>query len=472
MESWLLVENATVIDGTGAAAITGCSVLIEGDRIRAVGPDVDETVVARGVRLDRIDAIGKTVIPGLIDAHCHTSFGEARTQEEQDLYTSVELRTLRSAWNLKKMLRAGVTGISDPGGSFYIAVGLREAIREGLVEGPRMAASGRFLTTSNGLSDFYPTAVGVPESSIGMLTNTPDEMRRAVRAQVKNGVDLIKLADSPYGDYEAFRPDEVKMISEIAHGLNRKVTMHARGSANVDTAIAAEIDWIMHGNQMTDEVIERLAASKIPLCPTLALIANMADWGSLVGVPVAKRDIYKRIMDRTAVTLHKAHEAGVILITGTDSGFAVTPYGEWHARELELLITFAGLTPLEAIRAATSDAAVTVGLPGELGIIASGALADMVIVDGDPLADIRILQDRSRIQTVIKGGVVVKFDDTHEDERHPYNRAMTIATGDLTYALVHGGAESAAIESIPMTLDEGKTLASGISAAKATARID
>jgi imidazolonepropionase-like amidohydrolase len=432
----VLIENATVIDGTGAEPIPGSSVLIEGNTIAAVGRGVEPS--GNGDAVDRIDARGRTVMPGMIDCHCHISFGEARTQEEQDLYTSVESRTLRSAWNMKKVLRAGVTGFSAPGGSYYIGVALRNAQAEGLLKGPRMTTAGRFITTSNGIADFYPTSVGVPEGSIGVVANTIDEMRAEVRKQVKNGVDLIKIGDSSTGEYTAFLREEIVAMTKMAHQLGKKVTIHARGSEAVDFAVAAGVDWIMHGDRMTDDVIERLAESGIPLCPTLTLIANLLDWGPLVGVTERKRDAYKRLLEEYAgPALTKAHAAGVPFMTGTDSGFAVTPYGEWHARELELLMKYAGHSALEAIRAATSNCAVALNLPGRVGVVRPGALADLLIVDGDPVADIRVLQDRTRL-TVIADGAVQSFEDDEVERRWSYDRNQIIAANEITQALVYG----------------------------------
>jgi imidazolonepropionase-like amidohydrolase len=428
-----------VIDGTGSPAVENCSVLVRDDLIEAVGADADDNVIPRGDDVTRIDATGKTVMPGLIDAHCHTSFGEARMQEEQDLYTSHELRTLRSAWNVTKVLRAGVTGISDPGGSYFIGVGIREGIAEGLIQGPRMTTAGRFLSTSNGISDFYPSSVGVPDSSIGKVVNTADEMVTEVRHQVKNGVDLIKIGDSPLGDYEAFSGDEIKAMADAAHRLNKRITMHARGSNNIDSAVAAELDWIMHGNAMSDDTIERLADSKIPLAPALLLLGNLGEFGEAVGVPVRKRDIYSRVLEDTAVSLNKAREAGVAIITGTDTGFACTPYGEWHARELELLMRYAGMSALEAIKAATHDCATVLGEQNDVGSLVTGKGADIIVVDGDPLADIRVLQDRKRIKTVILRGEVQLFDDEVLAQRRPYNPAQHISPADITYDLVYNG---------------------------------
>jgi imidazolonepropionase-like amidohydrolase len=438
----ILIDDVTIVDGLGNEPEAGRAVLIDGDRIT--------TIAAAGSiadpEADRIDGSGKVLMPGMIDCHCHISFGEARLQEEQDLYTSVESRTLRSAWNLKKVLRAGVTGFSAPGGSYFIGVALRNAVAAGMVQGPRLTTAGRFITTSNGISDFYPTSVGVPEGSIGIVANTLDEMRTEVRHQVKNGVDLIKIGDSSTGEYTAFRREEIAGMVEMAHQLQKHVTIHARGSEAVDFAVSAGVDWIMHGDRMTDDVIERLAESGIPLCPTLTLIANLADWGHLVGVPQRKRDAYKRLLfEYAGPALTKAHQAGVPFMTGTDTGFAVTPFGEWHARELELLMTHAGLTSLEAIKAATSNSALALGLDGEAGIVGEGKIADLLLVDGDPVSDVRVLQDRDRL-TVISGGVVQNFDDDDVDQRWPYDRAQVIAIGEITREAVRQGEAAGHIE--------------------------
>ncbi|HVC13999.1 MAG TPA: amidohydrolase family protein [Acidimicrobiales bacterium] len=401
-EPWVLIEGGNLIDGAGNPAVAGTSVLLHGDRIEEVGPQAVAGRVPRGEELVTLDATGKSVMPGLIDAHCHLTYGESLTQEEQDLYTSVEARTLRAAWNVRKMLTAGVTSFCEPGGSYYIGVAIRDAIARGRLAGPRMTSAGRYISTSNGIADFYPTSVGVPEGSVGLLANTADEMVAAVRRHAKNGVDLIKLADSAGGNYQAFTYDEIARVTEVAHQLGKKVTIHARGSGEVSASIRAEVDWIMHGNLMSDDVIEQLATSGIPLCPTMLFHANGADFGDRVGVPPHIIERMKRAMDRSASTFHKAHDAGVQFLMGTDTGFALTPFGEWHARELELLVDYAGLSPVEAIHAGTGAAAFTVD--PQVGVLAPGMLADLLIVDGDPTRDIRVLQDRTRIVTVVSRG--------------------------------------------------------------------
>ena len=242
---WTLLEGGNVIDCTGAPIREQCDVFIRDNHIFSVGAVPDGPDIPPREKMFRIDARGMTVMPGLIDIHCHMTYGEARYEEEIDLYTSPERRTLIAAANARKVLRSGVTSISQPGGSYFIGVGIREGIKDGLVQGPRMTTAGRYLTTSNGLTDWYPDSVGVPEGSIGTLTNTLDRMRDEIRHQVKNGVDLIKLADSPFGEYQSFANDEMKMIADLAHQLGKKVTIHARGSDELAAAVEAGLDWIM-----------------------------------------------------------------------------------------------------------------------------------------------------------------------------------------------------------------------------------
>lgn len=457
-DRWLRIHGGTVIDGTGQPPKLA-DVLVRNNRIVAVGTDALPGEVPPPEGIESIDATGMTVMPGLIDVHCHMTYGESKTEEEIDLYTGHELRTLIAAASAEKVLRAGVTSISQPGGSYYIGVGIREGIRRGLVHGPRMTAAGRYLTTSNGLTDWYPTSVGVPDGNIGVLTNTVDEMKTEVRKQVKNGVDLIKLADSPYGQYQAFTDDELKHVAEITHNLGKKCTIHARGSAELDAAVRAGFDWIMHGNNMTDETIDRLAGSGITLVPTLLLIANMCDWPELTGTPARDLSGMRGMLERTADSLHRAHAAGVRFAVGTDTGFGITPYGEWHARELELLTIYAGLTPLEAITAATRNGAEMMGLAGELGEVTPGCLADLLVVRGDPLANLRVLLNKANIQHVIKDGVVQTFPEDLDGKRFQFDPLPVVYSQvDLTYDMVCGDDPSPSYTVAPWSVSDSKDL--------------
>jgi imidazolonepropionase-like amidohydrolase len=432
-----VISNARLVDGTGAPPAPDRCLVVAGDRIAEIGgPELLDD--PRWASPDaRIDAGGRTVMPGLIDTHVHISFGESRSQEEQDLYTSHELRTLRSAWNTEQVLRSGVTSISNPGGSYYIGVGIREAVQEGLVRGPRIKTAGRFIVTSNGLGDYYPDAVGAPDSSVAVVTNTVPEIISEVRRQIKNGVDFIKLADSPLGTYQAFTREEMSTVADLAHQLGKTVTIHARGSSETDAALSAGIDWIMHSNMMNDDVLEKFGASDTPLVPTLLLLANNADYGHLVGVPPKRRDGFRRLLELSAETYHRARAAGVAFATGTDTGFSLTPFGEWHARELQLLVDYAGLSPLEAIQAATSTAARVLGMQDEVGTLKPGYKADLLVVNGDPVADVSILQDRARLDAIMLDGEILEFPE-QPAARHPFDRVLMQATGDLTYELVQG----------------------------------
>ena len=468
--SWTLITGGTVIDGSDLPP-QQTSVLVRDDRIHSVGANATRDSVPRGEPVRIVDAAGKWVMPGMIDAHCHMTYGESMSQEEQDLYTSVEGRTLRSAWNARKVLRAGITGISQPGGSYYIGVAVRDAIRDRMLPGPRMTTAGRYITTSNGLTDWYPEPVGVPDSSIGSLANTTAEMKDNVRRQVKNGVDFIKLSDSPFGEYQAFSGDELKAIADLAHQLNRRVTIHARGSAEVSAAVAAGFDWIMHGNVMTDEVIDQLAQSRIPLVPTLLLLANQADYGHLVGVPSEASDGCRRMLDKTADSLHRAHKAGVKMVMGTDTGFATTPYGEWHARELQLLMEYAGLSAMEAIQAATVNAAPMLNMAGQVGEIRAGYLADLLLLAANPLRDIAVLQAPANIEVIIQGGEVLESLGPPDLPSWPHRRSRVQSTARLTRDVVMGGA--AMPDHQPgWTRDEARDLFSDIARRGRDARLE
>lgn len=430
------IENCDVIDGRGNAPQRGVDVVVEANRIASVRP------TGGGVpeQAERIDGAGKTVMPGLIDAHCHMTYGESMTQEEQDIFTSVEGRTLRAAWNVQKVLFAGVTGISQPGGSYFIGVAVRDGIDAGRIKGPRMTSAGRYITTSNGLTDWYPDDTGAVEGSIGIRCNTLDEMIAEVRRQVKNGVDFIKLADSPFGEYQSFRDEELVAVADLAHQLGKRCTIHARGNAEVNASARAGFDWIMHGNVMTRETVELLAELQTPLVPTILLLDNWAEFGPAIGSPRPIVDACKRMLERTRESLHMAREAGVKFVIGTDSGFAMTPYGEWHARELELLMKYAGMSELEAIQAATYNAGLVLNLEGQVGVIADGMLADLLVVDGDPSEDIAILQDRRRIEQIMVDGELVDADRDIESWRNlpSYTYASRYLTQEVARDAVNG----------------------------------
>ena len=391
------------------------------------------------------DAKGLTVLPGIVDAHCHISYGVARGMEEQDLYASAEYRAIRAVAHAGQVLRSGVTAICDPGGRWNVAIAVRDAIKAGLFEGPRVAAAARYLTSHTGLADYYPTWVGAPKSGVGVITNVVQAMLTEVRAQAKNGVDLVKIAASGEsailtpggGSVPAFRREELTVIVDEAHRLGKRVTAHARSGTAIVDCLDAGVDWLQHGDYMTKEQVGRLADSGVPLCPALTLSHNIASWGHLVGCSQARIDRLKRDVERSAEVLGYAHRQGVRMMCGTDTGFAVTPYGEWHAREMELFVSYLGMSPLQAIACGTKEAAFAVD-PDGIGSLEKGRWADVLIVDGDPLADIRILQDKTKIAAVFKGGTSIGLERRANATRWPWEKSLEISQGELRYETVFG----------------------------------
>lgn len=469
MESWILLEGGSVIDGLGNDPVADTAVLVRGNEIVAVDGSLTESavreeMVPRGDELRVISAAGKTVMPGIVDGHCHFAFGHPVSEEQIDLYTPVSIRTLRSAANLKRALRAGVTSISEPGGPYYIGVGIREAAREGIVEAPRIASAGQQISTNNGIGDNYPDSVGEPDGSLGIVANTVDEMKKAVRRDVKNGVDFIKIADSPFGEFQAFTDDELKIMVDLAHQMNTPTAIHARGNAETKAAIKAGFDWIMHSNIMDDETIQEFADSKITLIPALTLLANWSEFGHLVGVPASLRDACAKMLEKSADTYSRAYKAGVRFGMGAESGFGITPIGEWHAREIVLIAEYSGMSNVEAIQAATSTAALTVGLEGKVGVVAPGMLADLLVVDGDPAQDLKVLERREAIEIVIKDGRVLDFSDPDEFVLRPYDPPQTLQREILMYDTVYGSGEldSGGLETVPWEKDDARDLARDI----------
>jgi imidazolonepropionase-like amidohydrolase len=253
--------------------------------------------------------------------------------------------------------------------------------------------------------------MGNPAGNASVLVRNKDEILEQVRLQVKDTVDFVKVAGS--GDATSyynplhgcsFRLDELELLVDEVHRLGKKATIHARAAESVTFAAKAGFDWIMHASFMDDEGLEIVVDKKIPICPALPLLVNALD-ASGAEMSAASRDGLKREIDTSAENIRRAYEAGVPLMAGSESGFSLTPYGEWHAKEMEILVTHVGLSPLEAISAGTLQAAR--GLPkwqADIGSLEAGKLADVLVIDGDPSRDIKVLQRTHLIRMVMKGG--------------------------------------------------------------------
>lgn len=437
------IVGGTLIDGTGRAAAPLHWLELDGDRISKVeAGDAPGAPLPPGAVIE-CDASGKTVMPGLVDAHCHISYGVARGIEEQDLFGSAEYRAIRGAYHARTVLLSGVTAFSDPGGSWFVAVAVRDAIKAGLFPGPRISAAAKYLSTHAALTDYFPSWIGSPASGVGALTENTSQMLGEVRNQIKNGVDFVKIAASGEssiltpggGSVPAFNADELKVIVQEAHRLGRRVTAHARSGQSVMDCVDAGIDWIMHADFMDERQADRLAQSGIPCCPALTFTANIVDWGHIAGCSQARIDRFRRDLDKAVKNLGYAYRNGVKMMCGTDTGFAVTPYGEWHAREPELFVKLLGMSPLEAITCATRNSAVTVD-GDNLGTLEAGKFADFLVVDGDPLADIRILQDRDRLHAIYQGGNAIDRTPQPPPHRWPWERSLQISEREIYQSTV------------------------------------
>lgn len=378
-----------------------------------------------GARDTVLDYSGLFVMPGLTDVHTHLAYGNAKTEEDIDLYQPMEFRALRALFFAQKVVAAGYTSICAPGDAGQISLSVRNAINFGLFEGPRVTAAGRYLTTRQGLTDWYPTWIGVPDTSIGRLVTNKDEAIEEIRVQVKNGVDCIKLAldgTQTRGDgtlVAAFTQDETTTMVTEAHRLGKKVVAHAVGKEAALYAARAGIDLIFHAYYLDEECIDAMLASGSAIGPTMTFQRNIIDFTQPhepAGVK-ERPDFVRRVYATGCENLRKAREAGVPMFTGTDSGFAVTPYGEWHAMELEIFVRDLGFSPAEALRCATSVPTRFMNNGGKIGILESGRFADFIAVDASPLENIAILQDKSRIKHVHINGKRMQIPERGYDPR-------------------------------------------------------
>jgi imidazolonepropionase-like amidohydrolase len=405
----LLIKNGTLIDGSGREPTPNTVIAVEGNRISHVGltgaemrPETPDDTV--------IDAAGKFILPGLIDAHCHVSLHQGALPGAR--YTSsAEFCTLWAAHAIGRVLRAGVTSIAVPGGKWFTDVTVREAVEAGLLEGPRMFVAARALSNYGGIfdPDPYPAYEGTPADSAGVLCNTRDAFIRETRRQCKRGVDLIKIADSSWGDVQTVAEDEIAAVVDEAHRHNVKVAIHSRGSTSTRAAAKAGVDLIYHADLATEEDLDIVARVGIPIAPVLTSPWIGVEHGAAArGFGQRERDRLRRQLDTSFQMIRNARERGIPVLSGSDTGNASAfAHGKWHGKEAELFVNEVGMAPMEAILANTSRNAWLIGLQDEIGMIAPGKLADIVIWNSDSLADITVLQRPDEISVIIKDGRLV-----------------------------------------------------------------
>jgi imidazolonepropionase-like amidohydrolase len=391
-----------------------------------------------------LDYSRQFVMPGLIDVHVHLAYGNAKSEEDIDLYSPLEFRALRGLFFAQKLLAAGYTALCSPGDAGQVSLSIRNAVRAGLFDGPRISAAGPYISARQSLTDWYPSWIGAPSTSIGRLVTSRDEAIEEIRVQAKNGVDCVKIAldgiqRRPDGSLiAAFTEEEtVAMVREIQR-LGRKAVVHAIGREAVLYAARAGVDLIFHAFDLDDDCIEAVLKGGSAIAPTLTFQRNTMDF-TQPHEPAAIKgrvDFVRRQYERACRNLAKAHKAGVPMLAGTDTGFAVTPYGEWHARELEIFVHDLGFTPAEALIAATRTNAGFLADGERIGRLEAGRCADFIALDGSPLENISLLLDKSRIHAVHLGGKRMSLPARDYDPREVTDGALTNWSDIYTQARV------------------------------------
>ena len=405
-----VVKNGQLVDGTGKPAVPNAALVIENGLITYAGPAA-EAPATPDARV--IDAKGGTIMPGLIEAHIHLTYFNVTELQDLDIKFPVEYVTLQSAVNAKTALECGYTSARSGGCLHNIDVWMKKAIEEDMIPGPRLSTSGREICGAGGLMDWNPDYRRIGMEGIVFIVNGPEQARTAVRKLVKDGIEWVKTY--PTGD--AASPDindhhtlcmtfdEMHAVVATAHNHGLKVTGHCRATEGIKNALKAGYDAIEHGTFMDAECLELLLKRNVPMCPGLGFEKFSVDRGKDFGLSQRVIDGHQETLEAGAESARMVLKAGGTMGLGGDYGFGWTPHGT-YAQELTFFVNYVGFTPLQTITCATLAGAKMMGRAHELGTLENGKLADVLVVDGDVLKDISILEDRNNLLAVMQGGVV------------------------------------------------------------------
>src|SRR5690349_21379896 len=376
-EGVTIISNGQLVDGTGAAPIADGAVVIENGRIRYAGSAAGAPALALDAK--RIDARGGTIMPGLVEAHFHSTYFNVEALEDLDIKYPVEYVTLLAATNARLALECGYTAARSGGSLFNIDFWLKKAIEEDLLPGPRLAASGREICGVGGLMDWNPDFRKIGMEGLVLLINGPDEGRGAVRKLVKDGVEWVKTY--PTGDAAA--PDtndhhtlcmtfeEMHAVVAEAHNHKLKVTGHCRATEGIKNALKAGYDTLEHGTFMDTEALDMLLARDVPVVPALQFEYASIVHGPEFSMPQAVIDGHQETLDGGAESARLILRSGGRLGMGGDYGFAWNPHGQ-YAKELTFFVKFVGLTPAETLKCATRTGAEIMGRSDEFGTVEQG----------------------------------------------------------------------------------------------------
>jgi imidazolonepropionase-like amidohydrolase len=394
----LAICNILVIDGTGAK-LERATVVVDGDRIAAVGPDSRVKIPQRS-RV--IEGQGRALLPGLIDCHVHYCLDaspDAIRSLEQDDPTVTAFKAVAHA---RATLVAGITTVRDVGSRGHISISVARAIKAGLFPGPRTLNAGLVICMPSGHAWF-----------IGRQAAGPDEIVKAVREQVSAGADVIKfiatggvLTPGTSPSAAQLTPEELRAGVEEAVREGRRVAAHAHGAEGMKNALRAGVHSIEHGTLLDDEALDLFLERRTFLVPTLSAIQSGFEHGKTGGMPDDALEKCAGMAEAQRKSFRKAVKAGVRIAMGTDAGTPLNPHGR-NAQELRRMAQF-GMTAMQAIEAATRSAATLLGLEQEIGTVEAGKQADLLVVKGNPLDDIALLEVPARLEYVIQGGKIVK----------------------------------------------------------------
>jgi imidazolonepropionase-like amidohydrolase len=387
--------NVRLLDGTGSIPVENATLILN-ERVQDIASD---DRLADYPDPETLDAGGRTVIPGLINVHVHLAIDANAADTFKAVCSEPPAVTaIRAASRAQRMLAAGITTARDLGGSNYIELTVRDLIRSGEIPGPWLLCAGKLITMTGGQ--------GWP---IGRESDGPDDVRKAVREQLKAGADVIKLMATGGLLTQGVEPgaaqlteDELRAGILEAHKAGRRTATHAQGTEGIKAAIRAGIDTVEHGIFLDDESVAMMKERQIVLVPTLAAAYQIMQAGRARGIPQYVMDKMEKVASAHTNSFQLAWRAGVIIAAGNDGGTPFNPH-EDLVTELRLMVK-AGMPSPDAIRAGTWGSACALGLEGEIGTIERGKWADLVVLDGDPLADIAAV---GRVWCVIQHGKVV-----------------------------------------------------------------
>ncbi|MFN0039013.1 MAG: amidohydrolase family protein [Burkholderiales bacterium] len=404
----VLFKNVNVLDCTGAPPFAG-QVMVEGNRIKAVAPQ-GTTMAAEGARV--VDGGGATLMPGLVESHSHMTFLDTADLESLG-FVPHEEHILRSVKNAKKMLDQGFTACNSAASAkARLDVVLRNAINAGDFPGPRTLAASPELATTGGLGDVR--LLHMNRETFAIICDGADEFRKTARAMVREGVDTLKI--NPSGDefipharahHTVMTEDEIAAVCDVGHAHGKRLAAHARSADSVKLALKHGVAVIYHATLVDDEACAALEAAKdwCFVAPTLGIsyttLNEASKWG--VTTQIAESMGIRRELDVACKNMKELKRRGVRVLPGGDYGFAWNPIGT-NARDIEHFVNLLGFSPMDAILSATKLGGEIMMAGNEMGQIKSGYLADMILVDGNPVANVKLLQDASKLLMIMKDG--------------------------------------------------------------------